>query len=409
MRKNRDIPIPNGDLNSQSSVSLASNERLREFTDLTAYPFLTEEVSRFSTTPGQIGSGAEGTAPLGRIVEGALRDVLGWRPNARRPKEFVAALTQTFTAKTVDDQEIWEWTPRSYAIQSDIGAVTGAQASIYTRAKVARDQSIPLLEGLSPLRSDADEEDTSAIRAIVRFEIDELVNELGVEGGPRVQRINSLFESLLGSNTVTNPELVGGQLGQLRKAFGLKRNKVNTIEEEQNLTNFLIIVDYITALKQSWAAQQTYFDRVGTDVFLGTQLVLVSRALAVVAESVQEVYFAMDSVFLGAAERQTIELIFKAEDESPLFVGELLDWIYYFATEKGPHLIREGGKAGVRALQGTAKRLSDLVRQAIVTSYGGAQDPGGLPAGYGTGRVQRALAELVDYLDEVTELIGQFD
>ena len=126
---------------------------------------------------------------------------------------------------------------------------------------------------------------------------------------------------------------------------------MNTVEEEQNLTNFLILVDYVISLKQSWDTQRKFFDRVGTDEpFLGTHLVLLSRSLAVVAEATQEVYLTMDSVFLGPAERQTIELDFAGKTipvsattsftfpstTPPLFVAELLEWVDRFASEEAP-------------------------------------------------------------------------
>ena len=88
--------------------------------------------------------------------------------------------------------------------------VTGAQASIYARAKVALDQSLPLLDGLTSLRTDILPEDQQATRSIVRTELTQLVNELGIAGGPRVQRVDELFGYLLGtdpdpSNNRLNP------------------------------------------------------------------------------------------------------------------------------------------------------------------------------------------------------------
>ena len=40
--------------------------------------------------------------------------------------------------------------------------------------------------------------------------------------------------------------------------------------------------------------------------FLGTRLVLLSRQLEVISETVTETYLPLDSVFFGAAERQTV-------------------------------------------------------------------------------------------------------
>ncbi len=285
------------------------------------YPLLTEgSVTVQGGWPSS--SSAPSSSDLGQTVQSALREVLNWRPSGYQgdAKGFVAALNQSFALRQIEGHTEFTWTPRSYAaVQTGLGALTGAQASIFTRAQVARDQALPLLDGLYPLRSDADDQDVAAIRAIVRSGWTELVNELGIEGGPRVLRVDDLFRQLTGSlGSVINPdpEQVGGQLGQLASLFGLSRSRVNTIDEEQNLTNFLIVADYTLGLLQSWLTQRRFFTRgSGSEPFLGTQLVLVERSLAVVAESVQEVYRAMDSVFLGREERQVVEL--RSSKESP--------------------------------------------------------------------------------------------
>ena len=54
------------------------------------------------------------------------------------------------------------------------------------------------------------------------------------------------------------------------------------------------------SLAESWDAQREFFVRgSAVEPFLGTQLVLLSRDLEVIAESVHEAEFAMNSVFLG--------------------------------------------------------------------------------------------------------------
>ena len=106
-------------------------------------------------------TGAVTASPLGQLVDSALREVLAWRPRAGDPKGFVAALNQAFTISEVEGHTEFAWTPRSFTVQADMGAVTGAQASIYARAKAALDQSAPLLEGLYPLRPDDDEENST--------------------------------------------------------------------------------------------------------------------------------------------------------------------------------------------------------------------------------------------------------
>ena len=257
------------------------------------------------------------------MVEGAIREVLGWRPKPSDPKGFLSALTQSFDCLDVQGHTECKWNERSYAAQvtTDMGAVTGAQASIFARAKVAIDQSLPLVQGLYPLSPTILQEDIESIRSLVIRELTLLGAELGIVGGPRVQRVDELFRLLLdvkpGPLTikpaqVKNPEQVEGHIGELGRRLWLRRPFINTIQDEQNFTNFLIVIDYVEGLKQSWETYRPYFARSpGAEPFFGTQLVLLSRALTAVGEAVQEVNFAMDSVFLGPAERQTIELHFR--------------------------------------------------------------------------------------------------
>jgi hypothetical protein len=399
-------------------------------TELNDFPFLTEEVDLGGRGgPAQPG----GAGAVGQTVERALRDVLGWRPRASDPKGFQAALLQAFTAEEVAGHTEYRWNPRSYAveIQADLGAVTGAQASLYNRARAAVDQVLPLLDGLEPLRVDFDPENVAAIRAIVRSQLTELVKELGIEGGPRVQRIDQLFLFLLGDTIVAadprarrDPDQVGGSLGILRDRFGLRRFLINDVGEEGRFSDFLIIVDHVVSLAESWDAQREFFVRGSTLVepFLGTQLVLLSRDLEVVAESVREVEFALDSVFLGPSERQTLELRFPpgsasnplpapgttvARSSPPMFVSELLEWVERFTTEEGRQLIDEGGKqAVVAAFRPTILLLQALVRDARV-SPAGAQDPTRMPDAYRRPRVQRALAELESQLAAAAARVEQ--
>jgi hypothetical protein len=422
------VPGGNGGGGGSGGTPGGSSAATSELND---FPFLTEEVDLGGRgAPAQPGGGA---GAVGQTVERALREVLGWRPRATDPKGFQAALLQAFTAEEVAGHTEYHWNPRSYAveIQADLGAVTGAQASLYARAKSAVDQVLPLLDGLTALRVDFDPENVSAIRAIVRSQLTELVKELGVEGGPRVQRVDQLFQFLLGDTLVAadprarrDPDLVGGSLGILRERFGLQRFRINEIKEEETFSNFLIIVDHVVSLAESWDAQREFFVRGSTLVepFLGTQLVLLSRDLEVVAESVHEVEFALDSVFLGPSERQTLELRFPpgsassavlgtggtlARSSPPMFLSELLSWVERFATEEGRQLIDEGGKQGVAvAFRPTILLLQALVHDARVQPAG-AQDPTRMPDAYRRARVQRALAELESQLAAAAARVEQ--
>jgi hypothetical protein len=347
------------------------------------------------------------------------------------PKSFVAALNQSFTCTEVEGHTVCTWAQRAPTGLTEIGgSLTGAQASIYERAKAAYDAASPLLNALTPLRVDADPEDVEAVRSIVKTEFTQVVSEMGVEGGPRVERVDDLLELLIGYAPGTaisvppapptpptargdfmltlpgyaglisaNPVLLrafgGGEVGRLGDVFGFTRDLVNTVLEEQNLTNYLVLRDYMQTLFASWQTFRPSFLG-GVDTYLGTQLVLLQRTLSVVAESVTEVSYAMDSVFIGPAERQTVRIDFPAPFP-PMYVQELLSWVQTYASEEGTSIVQEGGKMGVRAIVPTLQRLRDLVRNADGRiRHPGARHP----------RVQRTLNELAAQLGEAARLAG---
>jgi hypothetical protein len=385
--------------------------------NVVAYPVLTEEIgyppsplarSSGMTAPGQPGS-------VGQIATKAISDVLGWQVKNDQ-KAFVGALTASFPVTLDEGRTVARWTPRSYAIQTDLsGGITGAQASIYTRAKDALDQSLPLLEGLYPLFQEAKPEDVTAIRASVSSQFSDLVSELGQMGGPRVARLTQLFSLLLGQPfpidpalaltfpVQTNPDLIGGSLGRLRAEFGFGTDDdlINTVVDEQNATNFRIISDYVTSLVQSWLNNLPFFGLGAPRPFFGTQLVLLSRQLSVVVETINEVRFTMDSVFIGPAERQTLRIRFASPVDDPdMFFEDLMSWIEQFASEEGPRMIQDGGKFAVReSFVPIAERLQHLVDGARHPAFGNE-----IPPGYRTVRVQNALRDLSAQLQQLLDL-----
>lgn len=386
--------------------------------DMSTYPVLTQDFS-YGTHGGGPGGGG-----FGRTVQDALVQVLGRRPRVSDAKSFVAALDRSFTCTQVEGHTICTWTPNAGVGLSELGgAITGAQASLWQQAKGARDNALPLLDRLTPLLPDADPQLTEAVRAIVRTEFEEVVKELGMEGGPRVQRVDDLFYLLLeadfpvamgaGQVMISSPQAAtllqqfqSGEIGRLGYTFGFTRDQVNTIEEELNLTNFLVLRDYLTSLRASWQTFRSGF--VGqADNYLGTQLVLIQRVLGAVAEQVAEVMFAMDSVFLGPAERETVAIEFPPlpgfgpgggiAAPPRMLVGDLLSWVQAFASDEGPAIITDGGKLGVRTIVPTLEHLRDLVKASIGrVEHPGAQHP----------RVRRTIEELVGQLEQAARLAG---
>ena len=192
---------------AMSDNKAMSDNNKQELADIQSYPILTKEIG-YPSAPGQgTAGGGAGTAPLKGLVENAIRDVLGWRPKTSDPKAFLASLSQSFKSDEARGVTTWTWTPRTYAVQADMAAITGAQASLYHRAKVALDQCLPLLDGLTTLDPCWDQQDAEATRAIVRSALVGLVNELGTIGGPRVQRVDDYFRILLDYSPNPVPEV----------------------------------------------------------------------------------------------------------------------------------------------------------------------------------------------------------
>jgi hypothetical protein len=365
--------------------------------NIAAYPLLTSEVTPAAPAAPAYPSvgGVGGMGSFQRTIDGAFREVLGRMPRAGDPRSFVSALKQSFELSYVEGHTEFKWTPRNYAGQTELGGgVTGAQASLYARARVSLDNSLPLLDGLYPLLPEYDPQLIEAARATVRTQLTTVVNELAIEGGPRVTRTDDLFESLLGPLGAPGAPLASGHLFDLRREFGLEATRVNTLEEETNLTSFVLMLDYTRSLRFSWIDFRTQF--LGRD--LGTRLVLLSRALSVAAEAVHEVYAAMDSVFVGAAERQVAS--FRDATGGFVLVEELLSWVMNFASEEAPRLVHDGGRYGVGAIIQPAQRLEELVAQFLQAI---PNEPT-LPDGLRHPRVRNPLQELQGYLRRIGQL-----
>ena len=117
----------------------------------------------------------------------------------------MGALNQSFQLSLVEGHVASKWTPRSYAVQSDLsGGITGAQASVYTLAKTLVDQALPLINGLYALDPAADQEYVTALKQLATDQLTSLCQEIGYLGGPRVMRVHQYFQMLMGGRVDLN-------------------------------------------------------------------------------------------------------------------------------------------------------------------------------------------------------------
>ena len=278
-------------------------------------------------------------------VRAAIRDVLGIRSRTEDPKAFTDALGAVFRLQTVEGHTVAHYVPRGYAVQADLGAVTGGQASLYRRALLARTEALRILDGLVPLRSDGDVQDMDAYRTIVRNSIQSLVDEMGAPGGPRVSMVDSYFNGLTGGLSAVDPDSIGGQLGALRERFGLTDANVNTIEEEGVRTAFWTLSDMVDNLRQAWLNERVRFSGAAGQGFLGTELILLSRLMEAAADQVTELEAVLDSVLIPVSERRTITL----DDTTNMTLDGLLGWLTTFLSDEGRRLAQDAGRDGIVA------------------------------------------------------------
>jgi hypothetical protein len=181
---------------------------------------------------------------------------------------------------------------------------------------------------------------------------------------------------------------------------------VETIDEERIVTNYRIVVEQVLALQASWVSlDRGLLSVVDAQSSLGTILIWLSRGLEAVTESVSDLTFAMDSVFVDAAQRQVIEL--KVAGHAPLLLSDLLDWIVRACRDEGPRMIQDSGKDGVTAFAPVLSRLLEIVRRTRDITRPGASLPPGMrpvPDGLRTPRVRRAFQVLLAQLEEAARL-----
>lgn len=370
------------------------------------YPIWTQIVNNGSTPSAGSGTPVGGSRTRDESLT-ALSEILGWRVNKTDPDGIRHALTEAFTiTRDENGSSDVTWVPRGLRVQvnrSGSATITGAQRSLFERARAMVEQLKPLLAGLRPLAT-SDDEDVESIHALIEPGLEDLLDQFGAEGGPVPQRVDHIFNLLVGYNpkeplTRLTPANVSGQLQALGDDLGIDAAHVNTIAEEINLTNFHTVVAYIDTLRTMWHTERPSFDRNDdTAAFLGTQTVLIERALNCVAQSLQEVGFALDSVFVTADERATL---FAKVDGIDVTFAEVFSWIEDIATRDGFDAIRWSGKDGLQFhLAPTLDRLADIVT-AVLNFIDADADKGTartLPEAFSTNRVRTALDELQKHL-----------
>lgn len=351
--------------------------------DISSFPLLTASDS----TTG-ISSPLSASASVGNQIEIAMREVLGGIPRNGDMKALVSALQSSFSVTEVEGHTEVRWLERSFAGSSTLaGRLSGAQLSLLNRAKDLVSRALSLLGGFRPLLAAYDPEEVDAIRAINENELNAILTELGREGGPLVSKVDTLFESLIGSGAAA-----AGHVADLGDRFGLDDENVITLDEEFDATNFLTYEDIIIDLRDSWRR----YSNTATDD-LGTTFLLLDRTLSVARTTVYEAMRAMDSVYFEEAARQVSYFTFNGRR---VVVQDFLTWISDFCGRQAPDLLFKGGRRGAQAIILSAERIGAELN-GFISALG--SDPG-LPPAAAHPRVRRPLDELKTYIARTLQL-----
>jgi hypothetical protein len=362
---------------------------------------------------GAGGAGIAGApAAASPAMDRYFREVLGFMvrdpsaPGALDVDAFVSALDRHYKEVTVEGTTEYQFTPYGGALPTERATlmITGAQASLYSRAAQAETAIQSMLDALFPLSEIADKEQAAASNAILASLVHQLVQELGAEGGPSALLIDAYFADLLdasvGDAPPDDPDTVTGAIGDLRDRYYLTRDRINVPAEEENYTKYLSVFDYLVSLYASWRVQRPFFTGETGQPYFGTLLVYLRRGLEVVVENGAELILRLDMADIGSAERKNLRVKKGPPANTWLYLQATLDSIREYASETAPNLIETAGRDGAISTYSTLWNMADDVEAFV-------GQPAGFPALYSDPLIQAAAASLATSLDEVVELVAE--
>lgn len=299
----------------------------------------------FDNGGGRAGS-VQGANTMERQVERAIVQVLGRSPG-RGNGNFTSALNAAFPLNGygVVSPTAVQSTVNMYANGSLLSQLSVEQAALYRQASTIIGDAIRVLTGLQPFVAIADRERVEALRALVRSELQELVDEFGRVDQPRVQRVEGYFDMLIGVN---------GHVIQFGHRAFLDRRRAapTTTEDEAQIAGFDLLRRYIDILRTAWNSYNQPQTTVSFPAF-SDRLTRAQTLLPSIATANANFMAAMDAVGFAASERRTEVARFTRLGGSILLplpemtVGDANDWIERFASIEAPGVLGQSGQYGL--------------------------------------------------------------
>jgi hypothetical protein len=387
-----------------------------------------------------------------RQVERAITQVLGRAPG-RSVNSFMNALNSTFPALIgVGEGPQVAFTPSRSMVSlyqgvssngasplngysSGVGMANGypgtisaRQANLYREASIISSDALRVLDSLMPFVPVAEPDQVEALKALIRSEINALVDEFGRVDEPRSERVFAYFSAL-------RLHITG--LGE--RAFLNNPNLAVTVEDETQTAGFELLGTYQRTLSKTW---DTFFkvDRKSTISFsLSERVERANILLPVVAQANADFEAAMDSVDFTESERRSMAARFETlkglglgsglggsrkGSGAALFINstgnpidkrlptitvyDLNEWVDRFATIEGPSNLADSGLYGLDFVTDQADRLFWIIVPVVahleLDQFGFALGNSSLEQVLSNERVRIALNNLLSQLDVLADL-----
>lgn len=366
-------------LSNQSNVNGSKetqilNDIANSFSRYAAYQQTAFDIgANRSSASGEAGS-------MERQVERAIVQVLGRSPGGGA-QSFINALNSTFpTIPTPEGQQVTFTPTRSmislyrpgangdgaYAIDGFAGTISARQANLHRQAAVIAGDALRVLNGLTPFVPEAEPDQVEALRALIRSEINTLVEEFGRVDEPREDRVLAYFSSL---------KIHVGKFG--RRSFLDRPQLAATVDDEAKVAGFELLKSYTNALRDAW---EIFFniDRVSPKAFsISERVERANILLPIVAQANTDFEASMDSVGFTENERHSMATKFNAPEVLALTAGDLdgllsditiydlNEWLDRFANLEGPRILTDSGQYGLDFVTEQADKLFWVITPVV--------------------------------------------
>jgi hypothetical protein len=316
-----------------------------------------------------------------------------------------------------------------------VGQLSVEQANLYRQASIIAADALLVLEALQPFDPTADIDAVEALRALIRSQINTLVDEFGRIDEPRRERVQPYLDALLTEDGKSGSIIQLGEQARLttRKVFPV------TLSDETQVAGFELLNNYAETLRTIW---EQFFSTNVANTVTGRYSERLSRSyimLPVIADSNTSWMAAMDSIGFTASERRsdaalfsilgtpnpdvvpddprnrtTIKLPFPLTPNETnrkfslllpdITVNDFNEWVERFATIEAPSILSASGQFGLDFVTDQADTLFWVIGLVLDAVKDDTSNSLLLDKVLSFERVQQTLSELLFQLDTLADL-----